>query len=46
MSGIQEAKGNRKGKVVRFGEGVCFLIGLFVGEQDWQQLWTGEAANL
>jgi hypothetical protein len=38
-------KGNVKGKLVRLiGEPICFVIGNFVGEQNWQSLWsTGEA---
>jgi hypothetical protein len=34
-------QGNWKGKIVRFvGESLCHAVGLFVGEQDWQQLWN------
>ncbi|MBS1164924.1 MAG: hypothetical protein H6R00_949 [Proteobacteria bacterium] len=36
-------RGNWKGKIVRvIGESICFSIGLFVGEQDWQKLWSEE----
>lgn len=34
-------KGSLFGKVVRLiGEPICFTVGLFVGEQNWQSLWT------
>ena len=34
-------KGSLFGKVVRLiGEPICFAIGLFVGEQNWQSLWN------
>ena len=34
-------KGSMFGKVVRLiGEPICFTVGLFVGEQNWQSLWT------
>lgn len=37
-------KGNWKGKIVRVvGESICYTIGLFVGEQNWQQLWAEDA---
>jgi len=33
-------KGSLFGKVVRLiGEPICFTVGLFVGEQNWQSLW-------
>lgn len=35
------AKGSLRGKLVRLiGEPICFAIGLLVGEQDWESLWT------
>jgi hypothetical protein len=34
-------KGNWKGKIVRATlEPLCFAIGLFAKEQDWESLWT------
>jgi hypothetical protein len=37
----RSAKGSLFGKVVRLiGEPICFTVGLFVGEQNWQSLWT------
>lgn len=34
-------KGNIKGKILRaIGEPICFVIGLFVGDQNWKNLWT------
>jgi hypothetical protein len=42
----RRAKGNWKGKLVRLiGEPTCYLIGNFVGEQNWQKLWTEESAR-
>ena len=39
QEGVLE-KGNFKGKIVRaILEPICFAIGLFVGEQNWQSLW-------
>ncbi|PYE92514.1 hypothetical protein C8J35_1239 [Rhizobium sp. PP-F2F-G38] len=39
-------KGNWKGKIVRVvGESICFSIGCFVGEQNWQQLWVDDGAK-
>jgi hypothetical protein len=33
-------KGSLFGKLIRLaGEPVCFVLGLFVGEQNWQSLW-------
>jgi hypothetical protein len=33
--------GNWKGKLVRaIGEPICYAVGSFVGEQNWQQLWV------
>ena len=35
-------KPNLKGKVLRWiGEPICFAIGAFAAEQNWQVLWTG-----
>ena len=37
----RSSKGSLFGKVVRLiGEPICFTVGLFVGEQNWQSLWT------
>jgi len=37
----RSAKGSLFGKVVRLiGEPICFTVGLFVGEQNWQSLWN------
>lgn len=33
-------KGNWFGKLVRLAEPVCYLIGAFVLEQDWESLWN------
>ena len=39
-------KGNWKGKIVRvIGESICYSIGMFVSEQNWQQLWVEEGAK-
>lgn len=36
----QSLKGSLFGKLVRLvGEPICFTVGLFVGEQNWQSLW-------
>jgi hypothetical protein len=36
----QSPKGSLFGKLVRLvGEPICFTVGLFVGEQNWQSLW-------
>jgi hypothetical protein len=36
-----KSTGSLKGKLVRLiGESVCFSIGLFVGDGDWESLWS------
>jgi hypothetical protein len=36
-------KGSMFGKLVRIvGESICYSIGAFVGEQDWESLWTAK----
>lgn len=38
--------GSWKGKLVRaIGEPICYTIGMFAGEQNWQQLWIEESAQ-
>jgi hypothetical protein len=37
----RSSKGSLFGKAVRLiGEPICFTVGLFVGEQNWQSLWN------
>jgi hypothetical protein len=39
-------KGSLFGKIVRIvGESICFSIGVFVGEQDWQSLYEQKPAS-
>ena len=42
----KRTRGNWKGKLVRaIGEPICYAIGMFVGEQNWQQLWVEQSAQ-
>jgi hypothetical protein len=39
-------QGNWRGKLVRLiGESICYSVGLFVGEQNWQQLWVDDTSK-
>lgn len=43
LMGIR-AKGSFRGKIVRFvGEAICYAIGTFVSQKDWNSLWSENA---